>query len=1225
MAAVRGGNGDAAKLRSIVELGPELRAFSAAYETLVSRVEALHLETFQTEGTHGISPSRKNVTLDNTDDEETAQASSVGLGIDLVELPRAFASMDVTSSALDRQTSGVSTESVKAMRRIQSMQNTEDGALELDVRWRELFAVNEAEAEEHEEAMLKGFNKVSKRFSHKKKVRLQRYISEHDEDCVVTEENRFDALHRWLSSGAVFHPSGSFCGIWGLVSMILVIYDGIMIPVNVAWTRDLPPGEYNLFIFATIFWTFDMVLTLNTGVYKNDRLYMSRLPIWKNYCTTWFLIDIFLLSLDYLFIMMSDESLTNFKVMRSARFARFTRLLRVARLLRLFRGSRRFHAMASSGIGRKVLELGEAYGMTWIIILGAVCRSMLIFFLMAHFLACTWYFIGERVRDDGSDASWLDVEGFAMASADVQYTRSLHWSLALMTTNTNDAVISPQNQWERVFTICTIFSSILVLGVGATALAGTISTLNQMNAEVGNTKRQVQRHATATGITEDLAGRITRFAIESLRRRRTMMLDPVIQELLSANLVSELVVSQRARHLRIHPLFEHIFSSYPEALLNVCTAFQMRLFSDDEAIFSSTTWAECFIVTWHGRYHFVQSSRTEDDRDEIDFFVTEPAYFSEVCLFTRVMHSATLTALSFGDGFTLTGQDFVHAVRPYPGCIACVYRYATAFLGQLWRGEVTGSNKVALSDYLPSSLAADAVEDARVIPFDFRQLALNRVSQHAVMPGELISTLLAGKVQAEDQDVAKEFAKVFPELDREKGIYAQLKAHQESERSMSALICARLLLGNRYEGFVEKQPVNKRMSREVWDSLQEIVRWADMDETMVHGMFVFLAIREMGKVKALTKTLPRAARASPESAVLSLMQMVPEVSPSFSCLGTEQQVLVEKALKTFSHFNLAQLLQAENSPAQVEFLQQYVQAEGESLLKFYIMNLIAIMCAIRGTETLLGSLFMDNHNGKMVLAGVQCLQHLPTAEAPAIYWSFIRRYAQELGLRHETLEDFVVARLACLSRVNAGEVPLLLEAWSKLPAAECKLLVDHFSADGITRRAVLFMYLPLYFEHAQKNRAVGMYRALVTLIGILELLAQDGRLVESEELNINIDLSDLASFAREVKAPRIFEATPSFCKVIYTATHIRVAVLTAHWQRVFRRTWQDEPTQEMKHMLRKVEQRTEALADTLRAATTTDSRLQTFERSDALDRSVSKDRSGSKSSVRAAKTSRFAL
>lgn len=118
-------------------------------------------------------------------------------------------------------------------------------------------------------------------------------------------------------------------------------------------------------------------------------------------------------------------------------------LLKTARLLRLFRAARK-------------LDRNYEY-MTSLLFL-----MIMFFMLVAHWLACIWYAIGQQegVKYDG--LSWLSILGYQMElpidqtsgpTLETRYLTSLYYVMTLCTT-VGFGNVSANTDGERIFSIC---------------------------------------------------------------------------------------------------------------------------------------------------------------------------------------------------------------------------------------------------------------------------------------------------------------------------------------------------------------------------------------------------------------------------------------------------------------------------------------------------------------------------------------------------------------------------------------------------------------------------------------------------------------------------------------------------------------------------------------------------------------------------------------------------
>merc|ERR1712228_1148211 len=97
-------------------------------------------------------------------------------------------------------------------------------------------------------------------------------------------------------------------------------------------------------------------------------------------------------------------------------------------------------------------------------------------------------------------------------------------------------------------------------------------------------------------------------------------------------------------------------------------------------------------------------------------------------------------------------------------------------------------------------------------------------------------------------------------------------------------------------------------------------------------------------------------------------------------------------------------------------------------------------------------------------------------------------------------------------------------------------------------------------------------------------MGADGFAERQVEMTINVDLSEVAAFVREVRTPRIFEIVAGFSKIVNTNIGVKICVATKHWQRVSQKIWQEDPLQEMSHVLKKIERKTDSFEKFLGAS-----------------------------------------
>jgi len=238
-------------------------------------------------------------------------------------------------------------------------------------------------------------------------------------------------------------------------------------------------------------------------------------------------------------------------------------------------------------------------------------------------------------------------------------------------------------------------------------------------------------------------------------------------------------------------------------------------------------------------------------------------------------------------------------------------------------------------------------------------------------------------------------------------------------------------------------------------------------------------------------------------------------------------------------------LQGENLPSNLDALRSYVctHPDGEQVLRFYLFALMAMMCGIRGTETLSGSLFMHQANASNMLRCFQCLQQLHTASPHAIYWGYICSNAAQLGLPTRSPEQLTLARLACLIRAStASDCRTLQDTWNTLPNVAKHVLMRSLLADGLRQPAFQMVFLPAFFVNARSNNNVGFRRALMLVVDVVALLGSQLEMNRAAANAIRVDLSELAELAKQAKCSFDFDISTEHMTLSGKGTQVQVLV-----------------------------------------------------------------------------------
>ena len=133
------------------------------------------------------------------------------------------------------------------------------------------------------------------------------------------------------------HPEGLFRISWDTLALVLVMLDGFLTPIAIAWdlNTDSNPVFQASFFSSFVFWLLDILLNFNTSVYVRGNLIHSRATIAFQYLKTWLVFDLLLILLDCLNVF--TQSARDISALRLATVARLVRALRLVRLLKMSR------------------------------------------------------------------------------------------------------------------------------------------------------------------------------------------------------------------------------------------------------------------------------------------------------------------------------------------------------------------------------------------------------------------------------------------------------------------------------------------------------------------------------------------------------------------------------------------------------------------------------------------------------------------------------------------------------------------------------------------------------------------------------------------------------------------------------------------------------------------------------------------------------------------------
>lgn len=974
--------------------------------------------------------------------------------------------------------------------------------------------------------------------------------------------------------------------------MVLIFGDTVLLPLALAW--DVSMGVDNLFSSVLLcsfwlsltFWTTDLIINLNTAVYRKGSLVVSRTRILLSYAKGWLLFDCLLLSFDVVYVSSQNA------VSGELRLLRVTRILRLLRLLRMLKLTK---------VNSIIEESAANSGRQWVTVVIAIVNTTVFMIVCVHLLTCMWWWVGRSmsgpVIEDPSYDSWVVRAGAHIVDHWVQYLHAMRW----IVNSPSPPDLAADSGVERGFDIVVSVFVIAVIGSAVSKISSTLAELRAMNEARNRRRREVRQYLSSQHVSFELVSRIMRFVDYRLEKFSSTQLDT---SLISPTLQLELYVGQRSNYVLEMPIFKLLNECYHDVFGSVCAALQKNVYEKGENVFIAGSWVSCLFITATGHYTYIEGFDT--DGESLEF--TKTRWFGELSLYTEgSLHQSTLIADSFAEIFTLTGQDLAECVKQSRGCMSMFCDYAKDFVAAMqgtaskcgdedqvhmaeeccrknqhyqelypdpktrlqniqipttnsnggesdrsqelmpWESENLGqadSNTSGRRSRNGSKESMETVKEEAFRDEHDNDRSLRRSSATKLTDPGLLGWLSA--LDDLDQSLAARLQELLPELNPEFSPHIVFEQNAERDRAESSCISIMSLWKDRYDLFTQPQAPNVKLRPEQWQELQDLVSWIDPDLEQIQAVLVLLAIRGLGKSKSVLQQMPRDNR-RPEKAVLHLMDSQKNVVPSVFWLGPRALSFITDALAVHELFNLAQMLQGENLPANIAQLRDCIAEKGQDIFRFYIFFLLGFMSGIAAGQ---GSRFMNGRNASSVISGVRLLKRLMECNPTAIYWGYLEERAQKLRVNFYSAEDLVLIRLSCLARAQDEKDYLLLRtSWDALKARERMALMDHFLADGIQEQAFVLEFLPNCMANAKANSTVGLVGLLGVLVDLLNNLNSSLESMPPMEKMIPVDLSEMAEFIAVVQNRFVFLTCVSRCQLQFVGQRVYLKMTGSNWGR----------------------------------------------------------------------------
>lgn len=497
-----------------------------------------------------------------------------------------------------------------------------------------------------------------------------------DEEAVEGHMKRFEAI----LSLFIIRPSASVRMAWDLISLILVLFDMVMIPMQL-----LDPPD-NAFFEAMSwgtrgFWSADILVSFMSGYTKDDgNIEMRPLKIVRHYMRTWLIIDLLVVGADWMEVFWSSGGgLSLARVGKASRTLRILRMLRLVRFVRLM---------------QIVNILQEHIRSEKVVLLADILKIVSVLLFLSHILACVWYGVGNS-----QPVSWVIENNMRQKSVSYRYLTALHWSLSQFTGGMDE--VTPESLEERIYIVFVFLLCFVISSVFLSNLTSSMTRLHILTSGQSQLLSQLRRFLGQNSISSRLMLRIQRNAQLAVMSETILEKDVQLLHLVSDGLRQDLHFEMFATSLDQHPFFFRYREECPQAVRRVCHLCVSELHSTaGEVIFNMGESVE------HPKMYIVTEGFLEYHKnDETQHLVSERSWLVEMCLWVPWMHTGNLKAGTSCVLLQIDATDFQSTVSRFRHPLFDPRDYAYAFLHVLNVMEsVDDLTQVPLTDAVKESL-----------------------------------------------------------------------------------------------------------------------------------------------------------------------------------------------------------------------------------------------------------------------------------------------------------------------------------------------------------------------------------------------------------------------------------------------------------------------------------------------------------------------------------------
>ncbi|CEO99113.1 hypothetical protein PBRA_001018 [Plasmodiophora brassicae] len=489
--------------------------------------------------------------------------------------------------------------------------------------------------------------------------RIVDYMKEEGDSSDDDDGDGDDDAHEEIDkSWWIILPSNRWRLRWDILIFLLVVYYGIMTPVQLAFAGTELSNVYADYTFDALF-ALDIALNFLTAFrvesgHDKGKMEVRPSAIARTYLRKWFWIDLVAtVPLDVILNLMG--------ISFSGSFNKLVRLLRGFKLVRVLKMSRIFKRLSQASLGNPAMQ--------------RLVKSFGLLLIMWHWFACGYWALAVY-NGFGDSARWSPEVQFLNAPFLLRYMQAVLWAVSANTGVGRN--ITPVTKATTAFSILAIATECLTYACIVGSAASALGDLGGPAAEKKLRMEAMLQFMRQRNVDKDLQERILDYY--DYKFHNTSVNEDLLNELhTTLKMKLDLVLNRKL--INNVPMFKDLSRN---CILSIIKKLRPKIYLPKEFIcVKGEKGTEMYFVL-RGRVEVIVPERTTTNR----VIIKEGGFFGEQCLLENSRRQNSIQALTHCELLILEKSETKRLLRLYPDFAASMQKYA------LGRANLVGWAKI---------------------------------------------------------------------------------------------------------------------------------------------------------------------------------------------------------------------------------------------------------------------------------------------------------------------------------------------------------------------------------------------------------------------------------------------------------------------------------------------------------------------------------------------------